>query len=153
MISPELPPELRVFIYKELNDVDRSSLAATCRGAYCEVTFYRPRIKVSFKSLDKMKAYIESRTPLSLQHPHHVKAVFAGRTPRLAWEAAAKLTIHTLELTLTPDSCALLPRAHGNFKWKCDTRSTEPNVIHRYFNTTYELSVSDRNTGRIGRSH
>ena len=41
-------------------------------------------LKVSFQSLDEIKAYIESRSPVTLQHPHHVTVVFSDAAFRAA---------------------------------------------------------------------
>lgn len=112
-----LPPELRLQVYEELqsDDIAIQSLSATCSQAYAEVRFYRSKVfEVSFQSLDQFKQYIETRTSLTLQHPHHVTVVFSGVAPAQEWKAAVKINLRTLELILTPASVYLLPKMYSN---------------------------------------
>ena len=48
---------------------------------------------------------------MTLQRPHHVAVVSGGAAPRVAWEGAVKLTVHTLDLVLPSTSCAIPLRA------------------------------------------
>ena len=66
----------------------------------------------SFQSLNEIKTYIESRTPVTLQHPHHITVIFSSAAPRAAWQATERLTIYTLNFILSPRSYAMLLREH-----------------------------------------
>lgn len=79
MFFAKLPSELRLQVCKELasDKISRHNLSETCRQAYKEITFCLEKVfKIYFQALDQLRRYIETRTSISLQHPHDITVLY-----------------------------------------------------------------------------